>query len=282
MILQVVFENNLVNKSGVAFPVILFLRLRQRDVELKVREFFFDLLELLLVENFTLRTRPVPECYRSVDFLGLEQMEDMRAHRRHTGAAADKHFFVRSILHEEFAVGSRNRHLVARLARENIRRTNSRVHLHKSPCGPIPGRRGDTDIQHDDIPFGRMVGHRISAERRLRIFRNQPPHLHVIPVLMVFLFDVEIAELDLVVFRNVDLDITARAEFQMFAFGQLHDELLDKGGHVVVRHHFALPFFNAQDSFGHLDLQVFLHFYLASEAPLLGLLLTGEKVHLGR
>ena len=127
-----------------------------------------------------------------------------------------------------------------------------------------------------------MVGHRISAERRLRIFRNQPPHLHVIPVLMVFLFDVEIAELDLVVFRNVDLDITARAEFQMFAFGQLHDELLDKGGHVVVRHHFALPFFNAQDSFGHLDLQVFLHFYLASEAPLLGLLLTGEKVHLGR
>ncbi len=38
---------------------------------------------------------------------------------------------------------------------------------------------------------------------------------------MVFLFDVEIAELDLIVFRNVDLDITARAEFQMFAFGQL-------------------------------------------------------------
>lgn len=57
-------------------------------MELEVRKFLLDLLELFLVENLALRASPVPERYRSPNFLGFEQMEDMRAHRSHAGTAA--------------------------------------------------------------------------------------------------------------------------------------------------------------------------------------------------
>lgn len=208
-------------------------------------------------------------------------MEDMRAHRSHAGTAADEHLLVRSILNEKFAVRTRDSHLVARLAREDIGRADARIEFHESSCRTVPRRRGYTDVEHDDVAFGRMIGHRVGPERRLGILRNQIPHFHMVPVLAVFRLDVEVAEADLVVFRNVDLNVASRAELQMLAFGQLDDEFLDKGRHIAVRNHLALPFPDAEDGFGNLDLHILLYLDLTAQTPFLGLLPTREEVDLG-
>ena len=102
----------------------------------------------------------------------------------------------------------------------------------------------------------------------------------MVPVLAVFLFDVEVAEANLVVFRNVDLNVASRTELQVLAFGQLDDEFLDKGRHIAVRNHLALPFLDAEDGFGNLDLHIFLYLDLTTQTPFLGLLPTREEVDL--
>ena len=201
-------------------------------------------------------------CVRAVwnDMLGDEQ---------EFYAAADKHFFVRSILHEEFAVGSRNRHFVARLAREDIRRADTRIDLHEAARRLVERRSGDTDVEHDDIALGRVVGHRVGAERVFGVGRNQIPHLELVPVGTVGLVDVHVRELDGIVLRDVDLDVAAAAEFEVLAFGQLDDELLEEGRDIAVRDHGALPLLDAEHGFGNLYLEVLLHLDLASQAPVL-------------
>ena len=114
-----------------------------------------------------------------------------------------------------------------------------------------------------------MVGHRIGPERRFGILGHQIPHLHLVPILAVRLFDVHVGEFDGIVLRNVDLDIAAAAELEVLAFGQFHHELLEEGRDIAVRDHGALPLLDAEHGFGNLYLEVLLHLDLASQAPVL-------------
>ena len=86
----------------------------------------------------------------------------MATHRSHTGTTADEDQLLRIgqvVRQEELAVRTRNGHLVARFAREDIRGADTRVHLHERAGRTIERRRGDTDVQHDDVTLGRVVGH---------------------------------------------------------------------------------------------------------------------------
>ena len=159
------------------------------------------------------------------------------------------------------------RHLVARLAREDVRRADARVHLHERTRGAVERRRGDTDVQHDDVPLGRVVRHRVGAERRLGVRRHQIPHLHLVPVGAELLVHVHVRELDRIVLRNVDLDVAAAAELQVLTLRKLHHELLEEGRDIAVRNHRALPLLHAQNSLRNPDLQVVLHLHLASQTP---------------
>ena len=158
---------------------------------------------------------------------------------------------------------------------------DARIHLHEGPRGTVERRRGDTDVEHDDVALGRVVGHRVGAERRLGIGRHQVPHFHLVPVLAVALVDVHVRKPDGIVLRDVDLDVAAAAELEVLAFGQLHDELLEEGRDVAVRDHGALPFLDAQHGFGNPDLEVLLHFHLAAQTPVVLGQLARDEARLG-
>ena len=127
-----------------------------------------------------------------------------------------------------------------------------------------------------------MVGHRIGPERRFGILGHQIPHLHLVPILAVRLFDVHVGEFDGIVLRNVDLDIAAAAELEVLAFGQFHHELLEEGRDIAVRDHLALPLLDAQHRLRHVDLEIFLDFHLTAQAPMLLGHLTVDKARFGR
>ncbi len=209
----------------------------------------------------------------------------MAAHGRHARTAADENQLLRVgqvVRQEEFAVGARNRHLVARFAREDVRRADTRVHLHERARGPVERRRGDTDVQHDDVALGRVVGHRVGAERRFGVGRHEVPHLHLVPVLAEAFVDFHVRELDGVVLRNVDLNVAAAAELEVLALGQLHHEFFKESRNVAVRDHRTLPFLHAQHRFGHPNLQVFLDFHLAAQTPVVLGHLARNEARFGR
>ena len=67
----------------------------------------------------------------------------------------------------------------------------------------------------------------------------------------------------------------------MLASGKLYDELLDECSNVLVGDNLALPFLDAEHGFVHLELEVVLDLDLATEAPVVLLLLAGEVHSLG-
>mgnify|MGYP006987331237 CR=1 FL=1 len=119
-------------------------------------------------------------------------------------------------------------------------------------------------------------------ERRFGILGHQIPHLHLVPILAVRLFDVHVGEFDGIVLRNVDLDIAAAAELEVLAFGQFHHELLEEGRDIAVRDHFTLPLLDAQHRLRHVDLEIFLNFHLTAQAPVLLGHLAVDKARFGR
>ena len=127
-----------------------------------------------------------------------------------------------------------------------------------------------------------MVGHGVGAERRLGVGSHQVPHLHLVPVLAETLVDLHVGELDGVVLRDVDLDVAAAAEPEVFTLGQLHDELLEESRDIAVGNHRALPLLDAENGFGNLDFQIFLDLDLAAQTPVVLGHLARDEARFGR
>ena len=134
-----------------------------------------------------------------------------------------------------------------------------------------------------------MVGHGVSPENRLVVLHFQAPHVELVPLRAELVGltahtrvsgNIDVFEID-IDDRHVDLDVSARFEIEVFPFRQAHDEFLDKGRHVVVRHHFALPFFDAEDLFRHADLHVLANFDLAGQSLVFGHFAARQMVQLG-
>ena len=62
-----------------------------------------------------------------------------------------------------------------------------------------------------------------------------------------------------------DLDVAARAEVHVFAFGQFQNKVLDEGGNVLVGTHGAFPLLYAEHLLGHLDVHVLLDRHLTRQ-----------------
>ncbi len=120
------------------------------------------------------------------------------------------------------------------------------------------------------------------AEGRLGVTGHEVPHLELVPVLAELRLDLHVRELDLVVLRDVDLNVAAAAEIEGFSLGQLHDELLQEGGDAAVRNHLALPLLDAEHRLGNMDLHVLLHLHLTAQAPVLLLHLAVDEARFGR
>src|SRR5690606_7619429 len=118
-----------------------------------------DVAEMLQIEQFALAPATVPVGHLAAALQRVEEMEKVRSHRCHAGATADvKHFRI-GWFDEEFTIRTADRDLVAGFRIEDEAGTDPRVHVHPTVLRTIPRWRGDTDVEHDDVPFGRVVGH---------------------------------------------------------------------------------------------------------------------------
>jgi hypothetical protein len=171
--------------------------------------------------------------------LTLEQVEDVRTHRRHAGTAADEDHLVIRIAGEKLAERTVDRNLVARFQVEH-----EGGHLARRDIVAIRRWRGDADVELDDALFIRVVGHRVGADHRLIDLGDIAPHVELVPVAAVFLLDVEILVVG-DVRRAFELDVAAGAEVDALAFRQTQRQFLDEGGDVRVgldrASHFLTP-----------------------------------------
>ena len=260
-----------------AGPVVLGQRLRQREVPLEVRELARRARRSPRRRTPRAGARAVPEGHLAVGLQALELVEDVRAHRRHAGAAADEAHLVLSVslaknspkgpeivtsspgfrlkMHEDIDAG---RDVLAR-----------------------SGGEGDADVEHDDALLFRVVGHRVGALDRLVDLGLEAPEVELVPVVAVLAARCR-SPCSGRVRRALDLDVAAGAERHLLALGQLQHQLLDEGGDVVVRDrtlhsHLRTP----KTSGGDLDLHVLLDLDLAGEPAALARLAAGDVAGLG-
>ena len=101
----------------------------------------------------------------------------MRAHRRHAGAAADKHHLSVGLFSKELAERPGNRHLIARLQRPDIGRHDPRRRIRD-----LRRRRRDAHVEHNDALLFRIVSHRVGAQGRLFHLRDIAEQIEFVPV----------------------------------------------------------------------------------------------------
>ena len=211
MVLEVVFKDDLMNESrfvGNACGIRFGIRLVQSQGPVEVGILFLNLVEFVHIRSFLQGARAIPERDFPVGVHRVEQVEDVRAHRSHTGATADEHHLVVRFAQEEFTVRSGNGHLVAGFAGEDERRADARVHRHETARGAVERRCGNTDVQHDDVAFRRRVCHGVSAVGGFGVVHFQIEHFHAFPVRLVAFVDVHVFEIH-IQSGHVNLNVTA-------------------------------------------------------------------------
>ena len=291
MVLEVVVDHRVVHKAEESVPVVVHTlllvpvvalrRFRQHEVEREVGELLLDGTEVVHVEQLALGSAAVEERHLPARLERVEQVEQVRTHGCHSCTAADVHHFRFRLLDEELAVRSGDGHLVAGLLVEHKRRANAWVDLHPAVARAVPRWRRNSDVEHHDVALSGVVGHRVRANNRLVVDHLEVPQPKLVPlrlegvgvrVMLGVGRDVDV----LVLHRrrgHVHLDVPSRFKVEGLALRQAHHKLLDEGRDVVVGHHFAFPLLDAKHFLRHLDLHVFLHLDLATEAPVVGNLL---------
>src|SRR5690606_28500485 len=143
---------------------------------------------------------------------------------------------------------------------------------------------------HDDVSFGRAVGHGISPENSFVIFHFQVPELEFVPVALEYVWFMA----QFRVWRNIDrfiiygsdrnvyLNISTRLKLKRFSGRQFHHKFLDECRYVVVGNDFAFPFLDTEDLFRYTDLQILLYLYLASEPHVAEFFLAATVARFGR
>ena len=231
-------------------------------MEAEVGELLLDLTEVFFVEDLLLASCPVPVGYLAARVERAEEMEDLCTQWCHPCTPTDvEHLGIR-VLDVEVPVRTAHAYLVSRLEGEDVRGGDTGRDGEPLVRSAIHRRRGDTYVERDDVPFGRVVSHRVSTDRLRIILTGQAPHIEVIPVATELLIDVVVGILD-IVGRDGDLRVATALEVHHFALGELHDKFLDEGRDVAVRDDFALPFLDAEDGLRYDDLHVFLDLGLA-------------------
>src|SRR5690606_6357586 len=151
------------------------------------RKFLLNLTEVFYIEKFFLGTTTVPVGNFTVGLFGMEQVENLSTQRCHAGTTANVYHFALGTVNVEFTVRTGDGYLIAWLTGEYIRRTDTRIYIHPLIIGTIPRRCGNTDVQHHNVSFSRVVGHGVSPEDGLIVFHFQIPQLELIPIALKYI-----------------------------------------------------------------------------------------------
>jgi len=137
----------------------------------------------------------------------------------------------------EVSVRTTHRHLVTRFQGKDVRRSDTRINIHKATAVGLERRSSDTYCQHEHITLGRIVGHRVSTYGRLRVDTLQREEAKLLPCRQILVADKAFIDILVIIHRecrNLDLCIRTRQEVHMGTGRKLHFEFLDKGSHVFV------------------------------------------------
>jgi hypothetical protein len=228
VVLEVLVVEHVVDEAGVAVPVVVRQGVGQRHMPLEILGSPRELVEVLDKNISRFERAPYQKLILALGLEPLELVEDVAAHRRHAGAAADEDHFLVGVAREELAERAGDRDLVARLQVEDVGR-----HLARPECLRCPAAARRPDVEHDDALFVRVVRHRVGALDRLGTTDSYCQRLKLVPVLAVLLVDVEVL-IGKAVCGRLDLDVAAGAEIHVLALRQFQDQRLDEGGDVVV------------------------------------------------
>ena len=186
----------------------------------------------------------------------------------------------------EVTVRSAHDDLVAWLEGEDVAGGYTRIDIHESHLGfGFERRSGDSDGEHEAVPFGGIVGHGVGAYSRFRVDTLEIEESEFFPCGEIFLSDGGFVDILVVVDGeggNLYLGVGTGDEVHVFSLRQGHDEFLDEGGYVLVRHYRTFVFLDVENRCGHLDVKIVLDLYLTGQAPVVLDFLAGEMHGLGR
>ena len=99
----------------------------------------------------------------------------------------------------EVAERSTHNHLVARFQREDVRRSDTWVHIHETALVGLEWRCGDTNGKHKYITLGRIVGHRVGTDGILGVLTLQGEQAELLPAGQIFVANQRLVEVLIVV-----------------------------------------------------------------------------------
>ena len=125
----------------------------------------------------------------------------MASQRSHTGTTTDVYHLTVCIFDEEFSVGPTDIHFISWFQVEDVAGCNTRGNV-------LFGRRsGNSYVKHYNVSFRRMIGHGISSKDLLIVGSIVSPQVELVPVLVVFLFYIELFEVQMIGW-DVDLNVS--------------------------------------------------------------------------
>jgi len=142
------------DEPDIPIPVVLWLRFRKRYIELEVGELFFDIPEVVNVEQLSQTTSAVPVRNLAASLLAFEEFKDVTSQRSHAGTTTDVHHLGLAILDEELTVRTTDGRLVTWFQTED-----PATHLSWRNVWQPWWRTRNPDVQHDDAFFTGIISH---------------------------------------------------------------------------------------------------------------------------
>ena len=260
----------------------------ESEVEVEVGEVLLELQEVVEERNLFQRTGTIEVVHGTLAVfvlhaVALEHVHDLSTQGSHTGTTADpNHLAACAVLRTELTVRATHDDLVTGFEAEDVRRGDTRVDIHEAGALllRLEGRRGDTDVEGDDVALVGVVSHGVSTDGGFGVLTLEREEAELLPCGQIGVADEGLVEVlvvvDAVESRDLNLSVGTGLEVHVLASRQSHLVLLDERCHVLVADNGALPLLDAEDAVGHFDAEVALDLALAAEAPMVLLFLAGE------
>src|SRR5690606_10714775 len=106
----------------------------------------------------------------------------MRPKRSHSGTPSDIYHFFFGVFYKKLSVRTRNGDFVPGFLIKHVGRTDPWIHVTPTVFISIKWWCSYPDIEHDNVSFSRVIGHRIRPELGLIIDHLKIPQFPVVPL----------------------------------------------------------------------------------------------------
>ena len=153
------------------------------QVEVEVGILLLQSEEVVKIEDLVERTSTIEVVHLTVGGVErLRHVHDLRTERGHTGTTTyPDHLTFGVEVRVEITERSAHRHLVAWFQREDIRRSNTGIHIHEAALVGFEWRSSNTHGEHEHITLSRIVGHGVCTDGRLGIHAFQREQSELLP-----------------------------------------------------------------------------------------------------